>query len=173
MSVSRELALCVGLWNEEGRPVVFTATHPVGAVSGNMSALSPTLSPEIIWDHPISHLHPHSPQLETMHSLLTCSRVPTHLLPRPHAPILSGIPHPSHSHEPLPPLFPPSSERTYSSTRQTLDCGSEGSLSKDGLPHLTTAASAVGPSLSHSPGLQGMGWMGKASWESGVTGSGW
>lgn len=42
----------------------------------------------------------------------------------------------------------------------------------DGLSHLTEA-SAVGASLSHSPGLQGMGWMGKASWESGVTGSGW
>lgn len=29
---SRELACCVGLWNWEGRPVVFIATHPVGAV---------------------------------------------------------------------------------------------------------------------------------------------
>lgn len=44
---SRELALCVGLWNGEGRPEVFIATHPVGAVSGSISALSPTLSPEI------------------------------------------------------------------------------------------------------------------------------
>lgn len=56
----RELALCVGLWNGEGRPVVFTAIHPVGAVSGSMSALSPTLSPEIIWDHPISHPTAHN-----------------------------------------------------------------------------------------------------------------
>lgn len=44
---SRELALYVGLWDGEGRPVVFIATHPVGAVSGSMSALSPTLSPEV------------------------------------------------------------------------------------------------------------------------------
>lgn len=43
------------------------ATHPVGTVTGSVSALSPTLPvatiPRSHWDHPISHLHSHYPWL--------------------------------------------------------------------------------------------------------------
>lgn len=47
--------------------------------------------------------------------------------------------------------------------------GAEG----EGLGDKATPQGWGSPGVTRSPGLQGMGWMGSANWESGVTGRGW